>query len=244
MSIQVLDVYSGNDFDLKEEKAIGVDAVIFKAGQGQLGDFPRVRPDYIREAEDNGLLWGTYWLVDARYTPESQKAALKQWFPTGDFGPLGLWLDVEKPMIWMPDLIYRRLPYAYYKPIESVWRSMKEWSGEYPGWYTCPGAWQLICSAMPRSLQVEIAANARLWTAQYKTSAPDVYGAWEKPTMWQYQGEPDYSIVLDEAWWAEKTGTNVPPVPTPIPTPEPAKEWRVVEQSDAHIALELRGLNG
>ena len=228
MSIQVLDIVDGNAFDVEHEKAIGVDAVIVKAGQGQLEYKWR---SYIEQVKRAGLTWGLYWVVDARYSPESQKAALKASFPDGDFGPLGLWLDVEKPIIWMPEAIYKKLPYAFYKTIESIAQGMLGHSKTGVGIYTSPGQWQLCSGNVPKD-KLEWFALLPLWTAQYKTIKPDLYGAWKSAVLWQYQGEPDYSIVQDEAWWAKKAG--VPP--TQVVTTPPAV---VVVSSSSRPRIEL-----
>lgn len=219
MSIQVLDIYSGNAFNAEKEKATGTDAVIIKAGQGH-AVYPYKAQ--VEQCKAVGLPYGLYWLCDARYSPEGHKAAIKTAFPTGDFGPLGLWLDVEKPLIAMPDWIYGKLPYAYYKPVESVWRGVYLYTGRYPGWYTSPGAWNVICWAMPVSLQDEIAEKADLWTAQYnnKIISPDLYGGWKrlnKWNLWQYQEGPDYSVWNgDEQSFREHFRLSIPE-PEPVP---------------------------
>lgn len=145
-----------------------------------------------------GITHGLYWVVDARYDPVGQKAAIRTAFPNGDFGKLGLWLDIEKPRISMTDAEYRSLPFAYYRPVESVWRGVQSYTGVYPGWYTNLGSWSLILSGMPISLQDEVAEKALLWTAQYNSSisSPELYGGWLRNgrwCFWQYREGPDYN---------------------------------------------------
>lgn len=241
MSIQLLDVYADNKVNFAEEKAVGVDGVIIKAGQGQYGEYFDKKCTFIDQVKALDLPWGIYWIVDARYSPESQKAALKQYFPDGNFGPLGLWLDVEKPVISMPEWYYKRLPYAFYKPIESIAQAMLDWSKTGLGIYTSPGQWQLCSGNIPLA-KMEWFAKLPLWSAQYKTVEPDLYGAWTKAMlkMWQYQGEPDYSIILDEKWWFDKLAIAPPVVTPPTPTQPPLplpKMWTIAEQTDLIIRL-------
>ena len=86
------------------------------------------------------------------------------------------------------------MPYAYYKPIESVWRGMFDYCGVYPGIYTSPAMWKLIFSACPLALQKEFASKAKLWVAQYGVTIPDKIGQWPAYHFWQYEAEPDYSV--------------------------------------------------
>ena len=196
MSIQILDIFADNKFDADHEKATGTDGVIIKAGQGQYAEYLARKCKYIDECKRVGLPWGVYWVVDARFSPESQKAAIKQAFPlwkAESFGPLGMWLDCEKPTIFMSDTIYRFLSYAYYKPVESIAQMILQTYGKQPGIYTSPGAWKLIFGACPKADQ-DWFAQAPLWTAQYQVTKPQMYGSWKTALMWQYQGEPDYSV--------------------------------------------------
>ncbi len=190
MSIQILDLYPGSKFDLDLELNTGTDGVILKAGQGQLEYAWLERAKLCAQA---GLPWGVYWVVDARYSPESHKAAIKAVFPDGNFGPLGIWLDVEKPQWMMTDSAYRRLPYAYYKTVESIVQGIIAHSGKKPGIYTSLSAFKLCFGIVPQ-IKLEWFAELPLWTAQYKVSAPQLYGAWQKWTLWQYQKNPDYSV--------------------------------------------------
>ena len=190
MSIQILDVHPGGKFDIEHERAIGTDGVILKAGQGHLEYKWHERAILCTM---KGMPWGVYWVVDARYNPEGHKRAIKAAFPAGDFGPLGLWLDVEKPVWTMPDIVYRRLPFAYYKPVESVAQGVIAYSGKRPGIYTSPGMFKLCFGIVPVA-KLRWLASLDLWSAQYKNSRPSLYGAWDKITLWQYQENPDYSV--------------------------------------------------
>lgn len=192
MKIQILDIFKGNAFDADKEKATGTDGVIIKGGQG--GAIYE-HQSIIKECERVGLPWGIYWVSDARYAPEKHKAAIKIAFPTGDFGQLGIWIDVEKPIIIMPDAIYRLLPYRYAKPVISFAQGIIAYSGKFPGIYTALGAYQLILSGASQA-EKEFLGSLDLWTAQYNShiTQPDLYGAWKTWKYWQYMAEPDYSI--------------------------------------------------
>jgi GH25 family lysozyme M1 (1,4-beta-N-acetylmuramidase) len=190
MSIQIMDVHPGGKFDIEYELNTGMDGVILKAGQGHL---EYKWKDRAALCEAKGLPWGVYWLVDARYNPEGHKRAIKAAFPAGDFGPLGLWLDVEKPVWTMPDIVYRRLPFAYYKTVESVAQGVIAYSGKKPGIYTSPGMFNLCFGIVPLD-KLAWFATLPLWSAQYKVKKPSLYGAWTRILLWQYQENPDYSV--------------------------------------------------
>lgn len=192
---QILDIYSGNRVDAEKEKATGTDAVIIKAGQGMNWQYLRASADQIAAFKAVDIPIQYYWLVDARYNPVKQKAAIKEAFPPSIWaGKLFLWLDVEKPMIFMPDAVYRKLPYAYAGPIESVAQMMLSTYGPNSvGIYTSPGAYNLIIGGASAARQ-QWFAQFPLWQAQYKVSTPSKIGYWTKYLMWQYQEQPDYSV--------------------------------------------------
>jgi hypothetical protein len=207
-NLNVIDLVDGNAFEH------GADGYIIKAGQGQLEYKWR---DLVALAKVEGKPWGLYWLVDARYSPESHKAAIKTAFPTGDFGALGLWLDIEKPILGMKDAEYAKLPYGYYKPVESVWRGVQAYTGIYPGMYFGPGSWDLIMWATPTSLQVEFAQKCSAWISHYTSNAqPDMRGMWGSWALWQWREGPDYNRVNDD-WWAVVTQAVTPPPPVVEP---------------------------
>ena len=198
MPIQILDIFQGNPFNAFQEKATGTDAVLIKAGQGSYQDYLEHKCNYIEQCDHAGLPWGVYWQMDARYSPERHKFALKTFHDAIGFGQMGLWLACEKPFYPCPDWLYARMPYAFYKPVESVWRGLFEYTGFHPGIYSSPAMWKLIFGGCPPALQSEFAAKARLWVAQYQVDKPEKIGLWSKYWFWQYQGEPDYSVFNGE----------------------------------------------
>lgn len=195
MTKQILDIYNGNRVDAAREKATGTDAVIIKAGQGQNWGYLRASAQQIADFKAVGLPVQYYWLVDARYSPESQKAAIKAAFPPAEWaGKLRLWLDIEKPLIAMPDWMYHKLKYAYAGPIESIAQMLLATYGpDSVGIYTSPNAYRLILGGASVARR-QWFAQFPLWTAQYKNPKPDNYGYWTGPLMWQYQESPDYSV--------------------------------------------------
>lgn len=203
MTIQVLDVYHSNRVDFPFEKATGTDGVLIKGGQGQYLEYFHRKCTFIDQARDVGLPWGVFWQMDARYSPESHKAALKQGWPDGNFGPLGLWLACELPFYPCPDWLYNRMQFRGCKPVMSVWDGIAEWSGEAPGIYTSISKWNLIFGRAPDQVQLRLAFMAPLWVAQYKVKAPQHFGLWDHWDLWQYTENPDYSIAREE-WWTER----------------------------------------
>ena len=202
MGIRVLDIYRGNRVDIAYEKATGIDAVIFKGGQGAYQDMRWNNWHIIDECRDADMPYGVYWVRDARIDPVAEKAAIKESFPDGNFGQLGFFLDVEKPVISMKEADYNRLPFAHYKPIESVLQSMQAFSKTGVGIYTSPGQWALCAGNVPE-LKQEWFAEFPLWSAQYAPS-PQLYGKWTEIKMWQFRESPDWSMVLDPLWFYGK----------------------------------------
>jgi GH25 family lysozyme M1 (1,4-beta-N-acetylmuramidase) len=220
MTIQILDIYQGNKYDPQQEASTGTDAVLIKGGQGEYLDLEAHKSTYIADTEAAGLPWGIFWQMDARYSPEKHKAAIKGFYDRHGFGRLGLWLACEYPFYPCTDWIYGRMPYAYYKPIESVWRGIAEYTGKVPGIYTSISKWRLIFGLSPLALQQEFATKAKLWVAQYKISKPDQIGQWPNWWFWQYMAEPDYSIFIgsDDGFYA-LYGTPTPTVPPVVVSP-------------------------
>lgn len=166
----------------------------------QYQDYLIAKCNYVDECERVGLPWGIFWQMDARYSPEKHKAALKIFHDRIGFGRLGPWLACEKPFYPCPDFLYNRMPYAFYKPVESVWRGIFDYCGDYPGIYTSPSMWKLIFGQCPSALQKEFADRAKLWVAQYGVKEPDKIGFWPGYHFWQYTAGPDYSVFTgDEA---------------------------------------------
>lgn len=190
--IKILDlVYPINPFDADKEKATGTSGVIVKAGQGGA---VYNHKDVISECERVGLPWGIYWVSDARISPETHKRVFKNTFPDGYFGKLGAWVDVEKPLISMPDMVYRMLPYRYAKPVISFINGITEYSGKKPGVYTSPGAFNLILSGASVA-ERDFLGTLPLWTAQYNPhiTRPNLYGSWATWRFWQFREGPDHS---------------------------------------------------
>lgn len=216
---KILDVYYGNKFDADREKATGTAGVLIKLGQGGYAEYRAHHCDFIDRAVRAGLPWGGFWQMDARQSPDAHKAAIRSY---ADYGPLairGPWLAVEKPFYPCPEWVYNRMPYAGYKMIESVWRGVN-----YPGFYSSWGMWKLVMGSAPMALQQEMADRSPiLWAAQYGVTQPTLFGAWHKYGLWQFQEDPDYSVISGETLTAILSGatTPVPPVPVPTPTPLP-----------------------
>ncbi len=202
-NIKIIDVYSGNRFSFEKLVSDGFTGVIFKAGQGTWPDVPRVQKAWWREAASAGLMRGWYWLKDARYKSSLEFEALKN--ATGlDFGELGMWIDVEKPVISMKDRDYNRLPYRGYKHVYDLMYRIQQtrasgFNQNLPGIYTSPGAFKLILGGASNEAQHWF-AQAPLWTAQYYwfylegVSQPKMYGKWTKEVWWQYRENPDLNI--------------------------------------------------
>ncbi len=202
-NIKIIDVYSANRISFQQMVADGFVGVIFKAGQGMWPDVPRVKKTWWQEAKSAGLMRGWYWLKDARYKPSLEFEALQK--ATGlDFGELGMWIDVEKPVISMKERDYNRLPYRGYKFVYDLMYRVQQtgasgFNERLPGVYTSPGAFKLILSGASTESQKWF-AQAPLWTAQYYwfyregISRPVMYGQWQKEVWWQYRENPDHNI--------------------------------------------------
>jgi hypothetical protein len=222
---RILDVYYDNQFDADKEKAIGTAGVLIKLGQGGFAEYRARKCDFIDRAKRVGMPWGGFWQMDARYSPDVHKAAIRSY---DDYGPLGLWLAVEKPYYPCPEWWYWRMPYAGYKMIESVWRGVG-----YPSFYSNIGMWNLVMGGAPWALQQEMAQRSpRMWVAQYGVMQPTLYGAWQRYAMWQYQEGPDYSVVSAEDLAAILGQTAPAPTPVPAPVPEPVPQPVPVPDSE------------
>ena len=238
MSIQILDIYQGNKFDADFEKNTGTDAVLIKGGQGEYQDYFIAKCNHVDECVRVGLPWGIFWQMDARHSPEKHKAALKIFHDKRGFGQLGLWLACEKPFYPCPNLLYNRMPYAFYKPIESVWRGMIDYTGQTPGIYTSPAMWELIFGRCPIALEYEIASKSKLWAAQYGVKEPDKIGFWSSYWFWQYTSEPDYSVFAgDEAGFQNIYQPGQQPAPAEDPHADNS-ETRIQILDEAINAIE------
>ena len=200
-----VDVYSANRFDFEQFVADGYVGVIFKGGQGEWPDVPRVRPEWWKQAKAVGLMRGWYWLVDARYRPSFQVEALKK-ATNMDWGELGMWLDCEKPVLSMRDRDYQKLPYAGWRGVYDVSVGVQktgasQFADGLPGIYTSPGAYKLIFGGAPIESQKWF-SRAPLWTAQYYwrvvlgVSKPVNYGYWNERSLhwWQWRENPDINL--------------------------------------------------
>ncbi len=227
--IKIIDLYSGNETTNFDKLALeGYKGVIFKAGQGEWPDVPRVHPTWWKDAQSAGLDRGWYWMVDSRYRPSLQIEAMKMATKL-DFGELGLWCDCEKPYDPMKDVDYWKTPYSGFNPIYDFMYGVQmtcasKFPFMLPGIYTCPGFWYLIAEKMPLASQ-QWFARAPLWTAQYywhwtENSKPKLYGAWDKWTLWQYRSEPDIDL-FNGSEEDYNTLFNASEIPTPIPIPTP-----------------------
>jgi len=219
-----VDVYSGNRFNFAQFVADGYVGVIFKGGQGEWPDVPRVHPEWWEQARAVGLMRGWYWLVDARHRPSFQVEALKK-ATDMDWGELGLWLDCEKPVLSMKDRDYNRLPYAGWRGVYDVAVGVQKtkasaFADNLPGIYTSPGAYKLIFGGAPADSQRWF-ARAPLWTAQYYwitklgITQPAKYGYWDAQNVhwWQWRENPDVNqwMQSDEAFSAVYPLATRPP---------------------------------
>jgi GH25 family lysozyme M1 (1,4-beta-N-acetylmuramidase) len=231
MTIKIIDLYSGNETTNFDKLALdGYRGVIFKAGQGEWPDVPRVHPTWWKDAQSAGLDRGWYWMVDARHRPSLQIEAMKK-ATNLDFGELGLWCDCEKPYIYpeIKDADYWKFPYSGFNAIYDFMYGVQQtgaskFADHLPGIYTCPGFWYLIAEKMPLASQ-QWFAKVPLWTAQYywhwtEKSKPKIYGAWDKWTLWQYRSEPDINLFNgSEGEYKRVFSTSEVPIPIPVPVP-------------------------
>jgi hypothetical protein len=199
MQSQIRNVYWGETFNAEQEKATGTTGAVFKGGQGEYQGYDKSKCQFIANSEQARLPWGISWQMDARYSPEKHKAALKSFYDRHGFGSLGLWLACELPFYPMPEKLYKLFPFGYYKPIESVWHGMIDYVHEVPGIYVSISKWNLIFGKCPVPVQEQFAKLSNLWVAQYKVSKPDKIGQWSNWYWWQYQENPDYSVTQEIA---------------------------------------------
>jgi GH25 family lysozyme M1 (1,4-beta-N-acetylmuramidase) len=248
--IKIVDLYSVNA-PLSIDKLVldGYRGVIFKAGQGEWPDVPRVQPTWWNDAKLAGLERGWYWLGDARIRPSLQFEALKK-STNLDFGELGMWIDAEKPyrMVDKGDKIYWAMPYSGFDALYDLMYYIQQtgvsrFAEHLPGFYTNPNFWSIISNRMSIGAQ-EWFARAPLWTAQYywhwtEKSKPTLYGAWKKWTLWQHREGPDDNLfngTVEE--FIAFFGLEVQPMPIPIPVPVPATIVEItVRMSDGRVEM-------
>lgn len=217
--VKIIDQYSGGEFNATILAMEGFTGVVFKAGQGAWADVPRYKPTWWKEAKDAGLLRGWYWLVDSRIHSSDHIKEMDRVNLFSDFGELGLWLDVEKPVISWTEAQYRATPYAGVKNVIDV-AYLLDSRGINFGIYTGAGAYELVTRGATQ-IQHDYLAKFPLWTAQYHIPfTPDesrirLYGSWKKWTLWQWRESPDINIYNgeDEEFYKEFNQTK-PELPT------------------------------
>lgn len=201
-NVKIIDQYSGGSFNAIEVKMEGYTGVIFKGGQGAWADVPRYKPEWWQQAKDAGLMRGWYWLVDSRIHSSDHIKEMERINLFADLGELGLWLDVEKPVIAWTEAQYHATPYAGMKNVVDV-AYLLETKGVKFGIYTGAGAYELVSRGATK-VQHDYLAKFPLWTAQYHipfspdTSRVRLYGSWDKWTLWQWRESPDINIFNGE----------------------------------------------
>jgi len=214
--IILLDIYKDNVFDAAAEKAKGIRGVIIKAGQGGYASLPL---SFVAQCQAIGLPYGFYWVIDSRYDSGYHINAIKQTFPTMDFGKLGFWWDCEKPNWTMTDTEYWKTPYAGSGLIEAVTDKFFQWCFETGGMYTSPGFAKLLnwnSSVFKLSEFGRKLALMPLWVAQYNSTIthPDLFGNWSDWLLWQYREGPDLSYFNgDENKFIQMFGLQDIPIP-------------------------------
>jgi len=220
MTIKIIDTYSNGEFDPAKWVAEGYSGVIFKAGQGAWADVPRYHPDWWQRAKDAGLKRGWFWLCDSRYHSSKHLDEMDKWNLFADLGELGLWADVEKPVISMTETDYWKTTYAGPSNIVDFVYLVRQ-RGHKIGVYSGPGAFELTTRGATKS-QLDYLAQCDLWTANYPynyvegVSQPTLYGSWTTWTWWQWREGPDVNIFNGtEAEFEAKYGASVivPPPP-------------------------------
>jgi len=222
--IKILDCYSGNSHDFAEALNGTFSGIIFKAGQGDWLDVPSIKPDWWKIAGDKGLLRGWYWVCDSRYHSSKHIEAIKRWRDAKKLdlnAELGLWSDVEYPYYSMTTEQYWKTPYAGHKNVVDF-HYLLETNGVNAGLYSASGVYDEIMKGAS-SADHDYLAKFRMWPANYpfiyipRISKPKMFGHWNTWTIWQYHGNPDYSIFngTDAEFYELFSGGAVPPVDPP-----------------------------
>lgn len=218
---KLIDLYSFNDFNPGQIRMDGYSGVIFKAGQGAWADVPRVHPEWWKMAQDFGLLRGWYWLCDSRHHSSSHIEEMLKWKIFDDVGELGLWIDVEKPIISMSESDYWKTPFAGHQNLIDF-SYLITLQNVSPGIYTGPGAYSLVMRDAPKEKH-DYLSQFPLWTAQYPykyeegVSKPSLYGSWKTWTLWQYREGPDVNIFngTDDEFDSRFGSISIPPTGEP-----------------------------
>ena len=246
MTIKIIDLYSGNNFEPDKIIADGYIGVIFKAGQGGWADCPRYHPEWWMQAKDAGLLVGWYWLCDSRYHSSKHIREMEEWKIFDDVGNLGLWIDMEKPVLSMTETAYWKTPYAGYRNVVDFTYLIND-RGVKPGIYTGPGAYELIMRGAPETAH-DYLGEHELWTAQYPyiyipyVSNPKMYGSWKIWALWQYREGPDVNIFngSDDQFYM-KYGGYLSPEPPPPPI---TGETMPTQKGTARTATNIKSMSG
>lgn len=201
-TVKIIDQYSGGNFNALEVAMEGYTGVIFKAGQGAWADVPRYKPEWWKQAKDAGLMRGWYWLVDSRIQSPDHIKEMERINLFDDLGELGLWLDVEKPVIkWTEKEYFATQYHGIYNVMDVAY--LLEVRNIKFGIYTGEGAYELVSRGATKA-QHDYLAKFPLWTAQYHIPfSPDasrvrLYGSWDKWTLWQWRESPDINIFNGE----------------------------------------------
>jgi hypothetical protein len=221
--IKIIDLYSGNPRDFDEALNGNFSGVIFKGGQGDWLDVPKIQPDWWNIAGDKGLLRGWYWVCDSRYHSSKHIETINRWRDDWKIDPnaeLGFWSDVEYPYISMTTEEYWKTPYAGHKNVVDF-HYLLEVNGINAGLYSGDVYNEIMKGAS--SADHDYLAKFRMWPANYPyiyihgISKPRMFGHWKTWTLWQYHGNPDYNDFngTDEEFYALFGGAYIPPVEPP-----------------------------
>ena len=219
--IKVIDLYSANSRDFEEALNGTFSGVIFKGGQGDWLDVPKIQPDWWKIAGDKGLLRGHYWVCDSRYHSSKHIDAINRWRDSSKIdlnAELGFWSDVEFPYISCTVEEYWRTPYAGHKNVVDF-HYLMEVNGINAGLYSGDVYNEIMKNAS--SADHDYLAKFKMWPANYPfiyipgVSKPRMFGHWTKWTLWQYHGNPDYNIFngTDEEFYATFGAAPIPPEP-------------------------------
>jgi hypothetical protein len=250
MEIKFIDLYSDNPFDPAKLIAEGYIGVVFKAGQGAWADIPRYCSDWWELARQYSLKRGWYWLCDSRHKSADHITEMKKFHIFESVGELGLWVDIEKPVISMTERDYWKTQFAGYKNLIDFCYLITQ-EKVTPGIYTGPGAYELVMRGAPKTAH-DYLSQFKLWTAQYPwiyvpgISKPSLYGSWKKWTWWQYREGPDvnlYNGTLDQFEAEYVGGVVLPPEPPQI-TPTGDTSMSVTVKGTAKTALNIKKVSG
>ena len=219
--IKIIDLYSGNPRDFTEALNGTFSGVIFKGGQGDWLDVPKIQPDWWKIAGDSGLLRGWYWVCDSRYHSSKHIDTINRWRDDWKIDlnvELGFWSDVEFPWFSCTVEEYWRTPYAGHKNVIDF-HYLLEVNEIIAGLYSGDVFNEIMKGASTADL--DYLAKFKMWAANYPfiyipgVSKPRMFGHWKTWTLWQYHGNPDYNDFngTDEEFYALFGGTTPPQPP-------------------------------